>query len=187
MLDIVKIPTPSLRERSRELEVGELNTPEIKKLIADMIPTMYGDDGIGLAAPQVGVNIRIFSIGKDAIPKRHKIWKSLGGEWRDLIFINPEWGKTSKKTTTEMEGCLSVPGVFGKVKRWKDIEVTAQDSFGEKFTFDASNFFARVIQHETDHLNGILFIDKASDLETAEHVDQNQMIDLLKSEGVHII
>ena len=154
MLPIVKIPDPRLRIRSEEIEQTMLASADVQEFIHDMIPTMYGDDGIGLAAPQVGRNIRIAIIGKDAD-------KSLK---TDLVLVNPVWEKISKKTNTDVEGCLSVPKQFGKVKRCTDIEVTALDSAGKKLHFKAHKFFARVIQHEVDHLNGILFIDKATDI-----------------------
>jgi peptide deformylase len=154
MLPIVKLPTPSLRERSREVSRDELQSPEIQKLIIDMIPTMYGDDGIGLAAPQVGHNIRICIVGREAD-------KSL---LRDLVLINPVWERNSNKFAVDVEGCLSVPKKFGKVRRYTDINVTAWDEHGNQLSFTAKKFFARVIQHEVDHLDGILFIDKATDV-----------------------
>jgi peptide deformylase len=157
-LPIVKLPSPSLRERSAELDRATLLSPDVQTLIAAMIPTMYGDDGIGLAAPQVGKNIRVCIVGKESD-------KSLK---TDLVLVNPVWTKNSRKTQTEYEGCLSVPKKFGKVKRYTDISVEAWDAFGNPLSFDAKNFFARVIQHEVDHLNGVLFIDKATDMYDAE-------------------
>ena len=154
MLPIVKLPTPSLRERSQEIDREMLSSPETQELIKHMIPTMYGDDGIGLAAPQVGRNIRVAVIGKDA-DKHLK---------NDLVLVNPVWEKISRKTNIDVEGCLSVPKKFGKVKRHSDIAVTAWDAEGKKLIFNAHKFFARVIQHEVDHLNGVLFIDKATDV-----------------------
>lgn len=153
-LPIVTLPTPSLRVRSGEVDHATLRSPEIQQFIKDMIPTMYDDDGIGLAAPQVGKNIRICVVGKDATPTKQK----------DLVLVNPVWERTSRKTNIDAEGCLSVPNVFGKVKRYSYIHVTAWNEHGEELSFDANNFFARVIQHEVDHLDGILFIDKARDI-----------------------
>lgn len=158
MLTIVTLPTPSLRERSREVTRELLASPEIQQIIQDMIPTMYGDDGIGLAAPQVGKNVRICIVGKEAD-------KNLKA---DLVLVNPTWTKNSKKTKTDFEGCLSVPKKFGKVKRYTNIHVDAWDVVGKPLSFDAKDFFARVIQHEVDHLDGILFIDKATDIFTSD-------------------
>ena len=158
MLPIVKNPTPSLRERSTEIDRDFLLFKETQKLIDEMVPTMYGDDGIGLAAPQVGKNVRICVIGKAADKKLKE----------DLVLINPIWEKTSKKTNVDTEGCLSVPKTFGKVKRYTRIHVTALDRDANEIEFNAKNFFARVIQHEVDHLDGVLFIDKATDIYTID-------------------
>ncbi|KKQ41177.1 MAG: Peptide deformylase [Candidatus Magasanikbacteria bacterium GW2011_GWA2_37_8] len=154
MLKIITLPTKSLRERSKEIEVSFLKTATAKKLIKEMVPIMYAADGIGLAAPQVNHNIRLCVIGKEATPNKKQ----------DLILVNPEWEKLSRKTAWDTEGCLSVPKLFGKVKRYTKIKVQALDESGKTLNFVAQDFFARVIQHEVDHLNGILFIDKAKDI-----------------------
>lgn len=168
MLPIVKLPTESLRERSVEIDQQTLALPETQKLIDDMIPTMYGDDGIGLAAPQVGHNIRLFVIGKEAL-KNYKIqqWGCFN-EKEDLAIINPVWYKLTRKTAWDIEGCLSVPKTFGKVRRYKDIHLEALDRYGKTISLDAHGYLARVIQHETDHLNGVLFIDKAKGVYTVD-------------------
>lgn len=162
ILDILTLPTPSLRRRSIEIEREILLDQKTQQFIDDMIPTMYDDDGIGLAAPQVGNNIRICVIGKGALPKKIKLKKGKIAKTKDLVLVNPIWQKLSRKTETDLEGCLSVPNTYGKVKRWKDIAVTAWDRHGNELEFEASAFFARVIQHEYDHLDGVLFIDKAT-------------------------
>ncbi|MFZ2189797.1 MAG: peptide deformylase [Candidatus Magasanikiibacteriota bacterium] len=164
MLEITKIPTPSLRQRSAELDPVLILTEEIQNLIIDMIPTMYQSDGIGLAAPQVGKNIRLCTIGKEAL----KVDKKNTLPVEDLVLINPVWQKLSVRKTEDVEGCLSVPKTFGKVKRYKKIEVIALDKNGKKIKFEAHDFFARVIQHEVDHLDGILFIDKATGIYQVE-------------------
>ena len=156
LLPIIKLPTPTLRQRSIEVDRQTLLLPETQKFITDMIPTMYDDDGIGLAAPQVARNIRICIIGKEADKKLKT----------DLVLVNPIYDRTSRKMNTDSEGCLSVPNTFGKVKRYSDIQVTALDRLGNEIRFEAHKFFARVIQHEVDHLDGILFIDKATDVYT---------------------
>lgn len=158
MLPIVKLPTATLRERSRELSREELLLPEMQKLIDDMIPTMYAAEGIGLAAPQVERNIRLCVVSKEAD-------KSLKA---DLVLINPSIAKISRKTNTASEGCLSVPKTSGKVKRYSDLAVSAWDRRGNPVSFQARQFFARVIQHEVDHLNGILFVDKATDIRSLD-------------------
>jgi peptide deformylase len=132
---------------------------------------MHAADGIGLAAPQVGNNIRVCTIGKDAIPRNHIIWDQIGKKHVDIALINPTWERTSKKADVDTEGCLSVPGKIGRVKRYKDIRVTAWDRDGKELHFDAHNYFSRVIQHEVDHLNGILFIDKATEIQDTDFSD----------------
>lgn len=170
MLKVVTIPNPKLRERSKEIDREFLATPEIQKFIKDMIPTMYGDDGIGLAAPQVGKNIRICVIGKEAIHVNERPSKidEKSTTKKDLVLVNPVIERLSKKTAWDTEGCLSVPKTYGKVKRYTEIRVTAMDEHGNPLTFIAKKFFARVIQHEVDHLDGILFIDKAKGIYEVE-------------------
>lgn len=160
-LSIVKLPSITLREPSKILEANLILSKKIQDLIEEMIPTMYAADGIGIAAPQVGENIRLCIIGKNAF-KGQKTKKGAEKlEHKDTALINPSWVKLSKKTGTDVEGCLSVPGKQGKVKRYKDILVTALNNKGEKIEFEAHGYLARVVQHEVDHLDGILFIDRA--------------------------
>lgn len=147
LLEVVKEPTPSLRQKSKP--VKDFSAPEIQNLIPDLIHTMYKKDGIGIAAPQVGVNIRMVVINTADGP---------------MILINPEITFKSKKMESEEEGCLSVPGVYGFVKRYQKIKVKALTYNGKHVNFSAENLFARIIQHEIDHIDGILFIDKAEKL-----------------------
>ncbi len=158
ILPIVTLPATSLRQRSKEIEKNFLNSKEFKNLLKNIISTMYHDDGIGIAAPQVGQNIRFCIIGRQATPDKKN----------DLILINPIFEKISRKKETDLEGCLSVPKTYGKVTRYKDILVKAWNEKGEEIKFEAHNFFARVIQHEIDHLDGILFIDKAREIYTID-------------------
>jgi peptide deformylase len=158
ILPILTIPTPSLRDRSKEVTRDFVLEPNTQAYIKDLIITMYDDDGIGIASPQVGKNIRICIIGREATPDKKK----------DLVLVNPVWTKTSRKTDWDTEGCLSVPKFYGKVKRYTTIHVEALDEQGNPISFEAKKFFARVIQHEVDHLDGILFIDKAKDVYEVE-------------------
>ncbi len=158
ILPILTIPTPSLRDRSKEVTRDFVLEPNTQAYIKDLIITMYDDDGIGIASPQVGKNIRICIIGREATPDKKK----------DLVLVNPVWTKTSRKTDWDTEGCLSVPKFYGKVKRYTTIHVNALDEQGNPISFEAKKFFARVIQHEVDHLDGILFIDKAKDVYEVE-------------------
>jgi len=161
MLQIITIPTESLRERSKKIDHDFLLSADTQHFIQQLIATMYTDDGVGIAAPQVANNIRICIIGKEGMKLDKKT--SINAN-EDLVLINPVWTKTSIRKNWDTEGCLSVPKTYGKVKRYRHIVVKALDKNGNELNFEAHNFFARVIQHEIDHLDGVLFIDKAKDI-----------------------
>lgn len=147
-LEFLPTSAKSLRERSRELEVAEVTTPEFQLFLDAMIQKMIKARGVGLAAPQIGKNIRAIIIQPDP--------------YKDpLVLINPEIVKKSVGLLESEEGCFSVPGVYGLVQRHKKISVRALNRHGRKFEFDAKDFDSFVLQHEIDHLDGILFIDKA--------------------------
>lgn len=146
ILPIFTIPNPVLRQRAGEVEPPEIKSSVVQKLIFDMKETVSPVGGIGLAAPQVGFSLRIVVIAL---------------EDKMAVLINPEIIKFSWRKETAGEGCLSVPQKFGQVKRSKVIKVVAFDEKGVVVKFRAKDLFARVIQHEVDHLNGILFIDRA--------------------------
>lgn len=131
-----------LREKSKPIEKI---TPEIVNLVKDMTETMYTASGVGLAAPQVGVAKRIIIIDDE--------------EKGVIALINPEIIEKEGEMIGE-EGCLSLPELYAQVKRFARIKVEGLDLNGEKITIEAEDLLARVIQHEIDHLNGILFIDK---------------------------
>jgi len=142
------VEDPILRKKTRE--VKEINE-KIKIIVEDMIETMYIEKGVGLAAPQVGILKKIFVID---------IYDETGVK----VFINSKITKMSGEVEGE-EGCLSIPGKIGKVMRPEKITVTALNLEGEEFTMEAEGFLARAICHESDHLDGILYIDKAWDIE----------------------
>ncbi|MDX9892997.1 MAG: peptide deformylase [Patescibacteria group bacterium] len=142
-------PDKILRQSNRTIKLEELPTKEFAQLLLDMETTMKAEDGVGLAAPQIGKNIKLTVIN------------TADGT---LALINPKITRKSLKKEEMEEGCLSLPGIFGRVKRSYKIKVTALDKNGRKVKFKASGYFARVIQHEVDHLNGILFIDRTKDI-----------------------
>ncbi len=127
-------------------------------LIEDMFDTMYEANGVGLAAPQIAVSKRVF-VADD-------------GESGFEAYINPEWSPIGDEKNTDIEGCLSVPELFGEVERYSNVIVHYQDIHGKKKTKKASGLLARCIQHETDHLNGILFIEKALSLHKGPKTDE---------------
>ena len=154
ILDIVLQPNVILREQSRPLSNQEILQPDNQQLIHNMLETMHEKDGIGLAAPQVGKSLQICVITKNFTNEQKQ----------DLILINPTWKKAGFWKAWGDEGCLSVPDIYGDVKRYKKIKVQALDINGKLIKFSAKNFLARIIQHEVDHLNGVLFIEKARNL-----------------------
>lgn len=186
VVPIIQEPHKVLRAHAAEVKVSEISGPKIKRLVADMKETLKNTpDGVGLAAPQIGESLQVFIVSEeaeeiDAAKKkgysrrnkddldevRDKPYEER--EWKYFVFINPKVRKISRKKIEDAEGCLSVRGVFGTVKRHEKITVEAHDEHGKKFTRGASNFFARVLQHELDHLNGALFIDKAEALHKPE-------------------
>lgn len=145
-LKIVIHPHEILRKKAEIVDIEEITTPKFQKLIDDMIYTAQEEKGVGLAAPQIAKSIRLF-IAKD----NNDIWN---------VFINPKILSKSLKVEFAEEGCLSIPGKTGYVKRHKRVLVEFYDREGTKRKIKADSFFARVIQHEYDHLEGILFIDK---------------------------
>jgi len=145
ILEIITHPNEMLRNKSKKVDIDSLGTKKFRSLLSDMIETMFKKDGIGLAAPQIGKNIRVLIINTKDGPK---------------ILINPEIIKKSILKEVGEEGCLSVPGYYGKVKRHKKIICTYTSEDNLKKRIEASGLMARVIQHEIDHLDGVLFIDR---------------------------
>ena len=183
-LQIVTEPNRVLREKARDVVVARIESKKIQDLITDMKVTLKATpDGVGLAAPQVGVGLRLFIVSDEAQEidrtnaAKHDVQEKKNPDmakpypvrdWRYYVFINPHIVTKSRKKVDGPEGCLSVPGTFGNIKRQEKITVQALDEHGKKFTRGASRFFARVIQHELDHLEGALFIDYATHVVKAE-------------------
>ncbi len=164
IMKILTFPDPVLREVSKPVESFGA---DIKKLTEDMIETMYDANGIGLAAPQVGELKRIVVIDtrpKDDKGKRYKYDEMTELEaavQQPLVLINPEIVKGEGKTTFD-EGCLSIPGYYETVSRFDYIEMKAQDASGKEFIVKTDGLLAICMQHELDHLEGTLFIDRLS-------------------------
>lgn len=147
MLEIVTYGNPILTEKAKEVtEFG----PNLEKTIEEMHLAMRQDRGIGLAAPQVAIGLRLFIVELDDEPLR--------------VFINPRITALSQETSEYEEGCLSFPGLYFNVVRPSAVEIEAQDAHGQSFRLKAEGLLARVIQHEYDHLEGVLFIDRISPL-----------------------
>lgn len=153
---IVQLGTEVLRKKAKEVAVSKIKSKEVQDLIKEMIEVLKGEEiGVGLAAPQIGVDKRIFIL-KD--PKKN----------RYFVFINPKILKLSAETRLMPEGCLSVRDYWGKVKRAGKVSVRAYDEQGRMFEKNFAGLFAQIIQHEADHLNGVLFVDKAKELEKSK-------------------
>ena len=161
VLPIVKYGNPALRQKGARIEKI---TPAIRQLIADMFETMYAAAGIGLAAQQVGQALQITVLDVRGVKDRPSMMEindlpSDVVDFMPLVLINPEL-KPFGEPVTGPEGCLSFPEIYEDITRPGSVEVTAQDAEGRPIHFKAGGLLARAIQHETDHLNGILFIDR---------------------------
>ena len=162
MIKILQKENKILREKSTEINVKEINSLKIKKVLREMKEALESqDDGVAIAAPQIGYNFSIFVVSKKAF----EMTKKYAHIDNHMVFINPKITKLSKEKKEMEEGCLSVRYLYGKVKRSVKATIEALDETGEKFTMGGSGLLAQIFQHETDHLNGILFIDKAKNLE----------------------
>lgn len=162
ILNIYTYPDPVLTKVAEEVTIFD---DHLKELCKNMLYTMYHAPGIGLAAPQIGLSKRIFVIDVDYF-REEKIEGSEEYEYGDFnpkILINPKIIEKSGETKYQ-EGCLSLPGVYEDVKRFREIKVDYQDTDGNKHSLDADELLSICIQHENDHLDGIVFIDRLSNL-----------------------
>ena len=150
-----------LRKISQEVSINEINSKDFQKTIKDIFTFLKDNaDGAGLSAPQVGINERFFIASANVLEKA----KDKKFQQDDVVFINPKIIKNSKKQSWGEEGCFSVRWFYGQVERYEKITMEAYNLKGEKKIWNASGFLARLFQHEIDHLDGILFIDKAKDV-----------------------
>lgn len=152
---VTQVGNPVIRKKSKKVDL--IKSPEIKKIIKDLVDTMRSANLVGMAAPQIGINLRIFVTEiRTTTLRKTKDLDSL------RVFINPKIISKSKKQVSGFEGCGSVAsaGIFSKVSRSSQITVEAFNEKNEKFVVKANGLLARVIQHEYDHLEGIVFLDK---------------------------
>jgi peptide deformylase len=165
ILKVARMGHPVLRQVARKVEPAEIKTPEFQKLVDNMIETMREYEGIGLAAPQVHEGVRLAIIG---IEEGRGDDRSI----RVLPVINPEITPVGSTTAEDWEGCLSLPKLRGRVTRPDRIQVRAFDRRGNRIEFDLNGYPARVAQHEIDHLDGVLFIDRMKSFETLCFLDE---------------
>ena len=155
VLDLVTIPNPILRRKAQPVVKFDA---DLQRLIDNMIETMRAAPGVGLAAPQVGHPLRLSVI--ETLPKVDEEGNEIEDSRELFVIVNPEIIWESRDELLGIEGCLSIPGYVGEVARAEKIRVKALDRNGRKVRFRLSGWTARIFQHEIDHLNGILYIDK---------------------------
>jgi peptide deformylase len=168
--EIITDGHPTLRKVAKKVEADELRDPLFQQLIDDMFETMYHAPGIGLAAPQINISKRLFVV-------------DLGEEKDDrgpLVFVNPRFTETEGEVEA-IEGCLSVPGMIGEMTRHARVVCSALDRYGKRFSVEATGLFSRCLQHEMDHLDGVLYTDKAKNVRPA--VTEEEHAALAEVEG----
>jgi peptide deformylase len=154
ILDIVTFPEPSLRLKAKQ--VTKFDT-ELQTLVDNMFETLRAAPGVGLAAPQIGESLRLVVVeytedeDENAKPKKY-------------VLVNPEIIKRSEEMVTDVEGCLSLPGLAGRVERHQAVTIKAKNRFGKPLKIEAEGWLARIFQHEIDHLDGVLYIDRAEEV-----------------------
>jgi peptide deformylase len=160
ILKVSRIGNPVLRARAAAVPEKAIRTPEMKRLIADMRETMHEYDGVGLAAPQVHLGLRLAVIEVPETDERAADGVPF------MVLINPKVHPIGKATETGWEGCLSIPDLRGIVPRHAAVRLEAWNEDGEKYELEARGFFARVVQHECDHLEGKVYLDRMAGLES---------------------
>ena len=164
ILKVAHMGHPVLRERARALDRSDLRNPLIQKLIDDMIDTMHEYHGVGLAAPQIHEGVRMFVALLDEERGSKNVEAS--------VLINPEIAPNGDTLEEGWEGCLSIPDIRGMVPRYTDITVQALDRSGKRVELLLKNFAARVVQHETDHLDGVLFFDRMTSMQSLTYLEE---------------
>lgn len=162
--EILKMGDPRLLRQAEP--VTQFNTKDLDTLIEDMFDTMYAANGAGLAAPQIGVNLQLVIFGfkqNQRYPEAPPV--------PETVLINPELKPLSDVTEEDWEGCLSVPGLRGMVPRYAELHYEGMDQHGKRIARDVNGFHARVVQHECDHLNGILYPMRIKDFSRFGYVD----------------
>jgi peptide deformylase len=163
ILKVARMGHPVLREQARTVDKAELKSQAVQQFIDSMIDTMYEYSGVGLAAPQVHESLRVFVAMLDPDGR---------GDGDAVVFVNPEITVKGDQIVEGWEGCLSIPDIRGRVPRAQHVSVTALDRHGKRFELDLKDFAARVVQHETDHLDGVLFFDRMKSMESLTYLEE---------------
>jgi peptide deformylase len=192
ILKVARMGHPVLRERALRVDPAEILTPSFQKLIDDMLETMDEYDGIGLAAPQVHESVRLVLVGihegrrldedQDEDGDEEVVGEGDAGGADDVdederslavyALINPEIKVIGRETGEDWEGCLSLPGLRGRVRRPNEVTLTALDREANRIEMHLHGYPARVLQHEADHLDGVLFVDRMESLETLTYMEE---------------
>jgi peptide deformylase len=162
ILKVARMGHPVLRAPARPVEPSEITRPSFQTLITDMFETMNEYQGVGLAAPQVHEGLRLFVAGFEEPEQRVPL----------ITAINPEIVAVGRDMDEDWEGCLSIPDVRGRVPRHRVVQLRALDRRGKRFELTLEGFAARVVQHETDHLNGVLFLDRMKSFESLAFMEE---------------
>ncbi len=165
VLKVALLGHPVLRMKAKPVPKAKRSSPGLQAFVRDLVETMRKCDGVGIAAPQVHVSSQVAVIEVNRNPRYPKAPKV-----PLTVLINPSVRPASRTLEEDWEGCLSVEGLRGRVPRWRSVEVQAYNLQGEKIRFRAAGFFARVIQHEWDHLQGRIFLDRMRNFPTLAHL-----------------
>lgn len=165
--EVVKLPQPILRKRSNKVTNFE---HDFQLLVDDMVATMRDEPGVGLAAPQVNVSLRLIVVEYPEDDTKENTPPKL------FVVANPEFSKMSDEKIFGIEGCLSVPNILGDVERSTEVTVVGLNRYGKKQTIKAQGWLARIFQHEVDHINGILFVDRAQKLYHPDEIQADKAV-----------
>jgi peptide deformylase len=169
--EIIRDGHPTLRKMAKKVDAKDIADPLFQQLIDDMFETMYAAPGVGLAAPQVNVSKRLFVM--DVNDDEHE----------PVAVINPKI-ELAEEEVEMTEGCLSVPGYVGEIVRYRHVAVSGLDRHGKKIRLEGEDLFAQALQHEIDHLNGVLYVDRAKNLRKAETRKEREIADAAAAEKV---
>lgn len=163
---------PTLRKVAKKVDPKEISDPLFQQLLDDMFITMYDAPGIGLAAPQVNISKRIFTVDLNDDDDAHG----------PLVVINPKFELTEGEVEAT-EGCLSVPGYVGEITRYEKVVVSGLDRAGAKIRLEGQGLFGRCLQHEIDHLNGVLYTDRAKNVRKPETEEEQEVAEEAAAEA----
>jgi peptide deformylase len=167
ILKVARLGHPVLRKVAAPIPIDQITTPAVQRFIDDLIETMYEYDGAGLAAPQVHVSQQIVAMEVNRNPRYPE-----APAIPLTVYVNPEITPLTEETAEDWEGCLSVPGLRGRVPRYTKIRLQAYDRHGKRVDFVAEGFHARVIQHECDHLQGKVYLDRMRDMSSLTFMEE---------------